>query len=146
MKKYMLLLAAAALSGCSMWQNFSFDDLNPWAAETLPAEAQQKTKIAVNPYLWQAALDKLTFMGIKYQNAQNGQIMTEWKTYGTERFKVIAEVKGTEMRADALHVNVYKEIKGKSGWFKAVPGDGFRAEVENAIIKQAKVLYRNDNR
>lgn len=142
----MLLLAAATLSGCSMWQNFSFNSLNPWAPETLPAEEVQKPKAAVNPYLWQAATDKLTFMGIKHQNIQDGQITTEWKIYGKERFKITAEIKGTEMRADALHVEVYKEVKSKNGWIKSMPGDGFRAEIENTIIKQAKVLYRNDNR
>ena len=159
MKKYLIFAAAALLSGCSMWNewNWNWDwnwsALNPWSEskeadtqETQEVQKEESTLPAnVNKYLWQASLDKLGFMGITSQNADEGRIITAWSTpSANERFKVVAEIKDGELRGDALEVKVYKEVMSKNGWVKTAPSASFESEIEQAIITQAKILYRQD--
>ena len=144
------------LSGCSTWnsltENWSWNALNPWAndkEEAITADAEPKAELpaSVNKYLWQACLDKLSFMGIASQNPEEGRIATDWISSSSapnEKFKIVAEVDGGDLRADALHIKVYKEVNGKNGWIKTAPSASFENEIEQAVIKRAKVLYISD--
>ncbi len=150
MKKYFVLMAVTMLSGCSYWNNLSWDMLNPWSENDVSvesAETQPALPANVNKYLWQAGLDKISFMEIVSENPQEGRIETAWKNLPSapnERFKIVAEINDGELRADALHVKVYKEVKGKNGWTKTAPSSDFEKEIEQAIISRAKVLYIQD--
>lgn len=158
MKKSLILAAVVWLSGCSAWQSWNFDwdwnRLNPWHENTQEAEKSvEKVKSAeqlpatVNKYLWQACVDKLSFMGIETRNPQEGRLITGWKSLTaapSERFKIAAEVAGGELRADALDVKVYKEVKEGGNWVKKAASPALKIEIEQAIIKQAKILYIND--
>lgn len=158
MKKCLILAAAVWLSGCSTWQSWNFDwywnRLNPWHEDEQEAEkSAEKAKPAeqlpatVNKYLWQACVDKLSFMGIETKNPQEGLLVTKWtglSAVPNERFKISAEVDGGELRADALDIKVYKEEKGSNGWVKTAASPALKIEVEQAVIKQAKILYIND--
>ena len=153
MKKYLVLAAIMGLSGCSFWNNLSWDVLNPWAENAEPTEhvapvaESEQLSVNVNKYLWQASLDKLAFMGIAEKNPQSGRIVTAWKILPSapnERFKLVAEINSGELRADALDVKAYKEVRGQNGWFKATPSATFENEVGQAIITRAKVLYIQD--
>lgn len=156
MKKSFILVVVALLSGCTTWnsitENWSWNwsSLNPWADTeevTEPKEEKVQTSVAVNKYLWQASLDNLAFMGIDSENSQIGRITTNWKSMPSapnERFKIVAEIDGNELRADALDIKVYKEVNGKNGWVKTSPSEAFESEIEQAIISKAKILYIND--
>ena len=150
MKKYFILAGAMLLSACSMWNNWSLDSLNPWAnneQETAQAPQQNILPENVNKYLWQASLDKLAFMGIVEENPEEGRIVTDWKVLPAapnERFKFVAEIDGGELRADALDIKAYKEVKGKNGWVKTSPTSSFENEVGQAIVTRAKTLYIQD--
>lgn len=159
MKKHLILVTTFILSGCSMWQNWSWNSLNPWSdnqntdvvAESQP-EPEKETEVLlpenVNKYLWQASLDRLAVMGISAQTPEEGRIVTDWKVLPSapkERFKIVAQVDGGELRADALDIKVYKELKNSNGqWVKVAPTAGFETQVGQAIITKAKVLYIND--
>lgn len=152
MKKYFILAGAMLLSACSMWNNWSLDSLNPWAAEEEEENVQETSQQAalpenVNKYLWQASLDKLAFMGIAEENSEEGRIVTDWKVLPSapnERFKFVAEIDSGELRADALDIKAYKEVRGKDGWIKTMPTSSFENEVGQAIITRAKTLYIQD--
>lgn len=159
MKKYFIFAAAVLLSGCASWSewDFNWNSLNPWAEDKAAAAEEAKPAAAakeqdvlpaeVNKYLWHASLEKLAFMGIEVQNPEDGLIVTGWKTMSAaqnERFKISAEILCGELRADGLDVKVYKEIKNGSGWRAVSPSPALKTEVEQAIIKQAKILYIND--
>lgn len=64
MKKQLstVLIAILMVSGCSWLPSMS--SLNPFAegAPEAESEAPAEESIGVNPYLWQAALTKLSFM------------------------------------------------------------------------------------
>ena len=145
-------MAVILLSGCSMWNNWHWDwsALNPWSKdkEDVVAQSVEEPQV-VNKYLWQASLDKLSFMGIVSQNPQSGRIVTDWKMLPAtpnERFKAIVEIDGTDLRADALNVKIYKEIKSNGDWVKTRPSVVFENEVGQAIITRAKILYINDRK
>lgn len=157
MKKYIIFATMFLLSGCSTWnswtENWHWSALNPWATSEEESakieETEQKVELPanVNKYLWQACQDKLSFMGISSQSPNEGRIATDWITLSSapnEKFKIVAEVNGGELRADALDIKVYKEVRAKNGWIKAAPSDSFESEIEQAVIKRAKELYIND--
>ena len=154
MKKYFILAGALLLSGCSMWNSWSWDSLNPWAGENeeeeeVVVQPSQQTTLPenVNKYLWQASLDKLDFMGIAEKNSEEGRIVTDWNVLPAapnERFKFEVKIDGGELRADALDVKAYKEVKSKNGWVKTLPSSSFENEVGQAIITRAKTLYIQD--
>lgn len=150
MNKVGILVVIFLLSGCSWWSGLSLAHLNPWHEEEKVVNEEktvEATMPMVNRYLWNSALDKLAFMGIEYQNKQGGLIVTKWKSpkLGSgERFKIIVRIEGNDFRADALDVEIKKEVKVKNTWRKAEVSTEFRIEVEQRIINQAKVLYIND--
>ena len=153
MKKHLILITAFLLSGCSVWQNWSWNSLNPWAEEENSVEVKESVQETVfpdnvNKYLWEASLDRLAVMGISTQTLEEGRIITDWKTLPSapnERFKIVAEINSGELRADALDIKIYKEIKDRGGnWIKVAPTAGFETQVGQAIITRAKVLYIND--
>lgn len=154
MKKYVVFAAALLLSGCAYLPDWdlSLNSLNPWAEEEQKAEEpavteQEALSASVNKYLWNASLQKLAFMKIETKNPQDGLIVTGWKTMAAapdERFKISAEIVCGELRADGLDIKVYKEIKNGSGWRAVSSSPALKTEIEQAIIKQAKILYIND--
>ncbi len=142
MKKHLCILAAGLvlLSGCS-W----ISALNPWSdnEEISPVEAE--AVLPVNRYLWQASLDKLSALPLLSKDAGSGVIVSKW--YGSakapnERFKIMVRVLCKELRADGLSVKVFKMEQVNGNWEKAMPDPLVAAEIESAILKQARVLYR----
>lgn len=155
MKKYVVFAAALLLSGCAYlpdW-DFSLSSLNPWAEDEQKTEKpvvteQEVLPAAVNKYLWNASLEKLAFMKIETKNPQDGLIVTGWKVMAAapnERFKISAEIICGELRADGLNIKVYREIKNGNNWRAVSSSPDLKTEVEQAIIKQAKILYINDS-
>lgn len=139
------------LSGCSVFNNWSWNVLNPWAdgAQSEEVVVAQEKEVSlpsnVNKYLWNASIDELSFMGIENKNLNEGKITTKWKSIAAnEKFQIVAEISDGELRGDALDVKVYKEVKRNNGWEKVAPTKGFEAEVEQKIIDRAKTLYIQD--
>ena len=153
MKKFLILAVVSLLSACSTWNSINWGVLNPWSTHGVEQEvteslSQEKTiPENVNKYLWQASLDKLAVLGIETETPEEGRIITAWKTPAatpSERFKVIVEIDGAELRADALTVKVYKEVHRSNSWVQSTPSKNFENEIAQRIITQAKILYRND--
>lgn len=152
MRKVLILVIATLLSGCSMWNDFSWDSLNLWSGDEEEAvveqeQAEKQLPENVNKYLWQASLDKLAILGIETENPDDGRIITAWKNptgSANERFKIMAEINSGELRADALDIKAYKEVQRGNSWVKVAPSQGFENGIAQAIIKQAKILYMND--
>ena len=151
MKNLWTLAMMAMLSGCSMWNDLSWDSLNPWAESEddikveEPTQAEKVLPQNVNKYLWQASLDKLAVLVIETETPEDGCIISAWKkSTDNERFKIVSEIDGGELRADALNVKVYKEVFRNNAWIKTAPSKSFENAVAQAIIKQAKILYMND--
>lgn len=139
MKKFLplVIIGAFCLSGCSYWQQW-----NPWADEK-PQEEVKETN--VNPFLWQASLDKLGFMPIKTKDEDKGIIVTDWyadKPQATEQFKLEVKVLSKELRSDGLKVEGQSRHLVAGNWQTEEMSLQMEQVIELSILKRARSLYQ----
>lgn len=139
MKKHLLagLAVVLVICGCSL------SSLNPFGSDEKKAE----NETGVNHYLWQASLDKLSFMPLATVDATSGLIVTDWAAMGNvknEQFKINVQVLSKELRVECLKVSVFKRVLEKGQWVDAEPDERLSRETEKAILIKARQLYRND--
>lgn len=99
--------------------------------------------IGVNAYLWRASLETLSFMPLAQVDSNGGVIITEWYSNPqapNERVKVSVTILDTDLRADALRVNVNRQELGAIGWADAVVRAGTVQKLEEAILEKARKL------
>lgn len=100
-------------------------------------------KIGVNSYLWRASLDTVSFMPLISVDPFGGVIITDWYSNPNatnERFKMTVYVLSTELRADAIKVNLFRQVRGNAGWADS-PADAVTAsKLEDAILTRAREL------
>ena len=101
-------------------------------------------QIAVNGFLWRAALDSTAFMPLASADAYGGAIITDWYTPPEspgERFKLTVLVQGSELRSDGVKVTVFKQKKdAKGNWADAKVSRNTGFEFENVILARARDL------
>ncbi len=100
--------------------------------------------LAVNGYLWRAALDTLSFMPMIDVDPRSGAIITDWyinPETPRERMKVAVFIIGRELRADALKVTVIREERNETGvWVNRPVRAGTQLQIEDAILTRARQL------
>ena len=100
--------------------------------------------LAVNGYLWRAALDTLSFMPMIDVDPRSGAIITDWyinPETPRERMKVAVFIIGRELRADALKVTVIREERNANGvWVNRPVRAGTQLQIEDAILTRARQL------
>jgi hypothetical protein len=100
--------------------------------------------IGVNSYLWRASLDTLHFMPLASADPWGGVIITDWFSSvekPDERFKATVYILDTRLRADALNVTVFKQVKDASGgWVDSAVADQTATDIENSILTKARQL------
>lgn len=140
MKKFVpwVLVGAFLLNGCSSVQQW-----NPWADEKLQEEVKESK---VNPFLWQASLDKLGFMPVQSKNQETGVIVTDWYAEtpkAKEQFKLEVHVVCKELRSDGVKVSgqMRKLVNGK--WQTKPMSLQMQQVIELSILKRARILYQN---
>jgi hypothetical protein len=108
------------------------------------ATADREPAIAVNAYLWRAALDTLAFMPLASADPYGGVIITDWYVnpeQPNERFKCTVYILDSRLRADGLNVSVTKEVSnGQGGWVTAPASPQTETDIENAILTRARQL------
>jgi hypothetical protein len=100
--------------------------------------------IGVNSYLWRATLDTLAFMPMSSADPWGGVIITDWYTNPEkpdERFKATVYILDARLRADALNVTVFKQVKdANGGWVDSAVADQTANDIENSILTKARQL------
>lgn len=142
-----ILAVMVLVSGCSWMPSMS--SLNPFSDNSAPAgeAVQAQVRPGVNPFLWQAALSKLSFMPLTSADSQGGVIVTDWASMDgsqNEQFKITVSILSRHLRADCVKVVVFKRVKAGSGWVNDQPDPRVAAEIEKAILTQARKLYQRD--
>lgn len=131
-KRFGCFLLTLLLGGCS-W-------LNPFKTEPQKVVIEK----GPNPFLWQAAKDKLSGMNLVVEDKDKGVLETAWvkSKNGNEEFKIKIEITSSELRADALNAEVCQKLKNSSE--NAAESDNLQlnTEVEKIVLNQARVLYR----
>lgn len=152
------------LAGCSM-------DLSPKDKEEAPASREDARKymdgkflgddllvfgdskkydpnkgggMPVNRYLWKAALEVISFMPLASSDATGGVIVTDWYTPGdkpNQRLKMMISITDRVLRADALKVTMYKQVRGRHGeWVDSTVDASMSREMEDLILTKAREL------
>lgn len=102
----------------------------------------------VNPYLWRASIETLSFMPMLEVDPRAGAIITDWYVNPetpNERMKLSTFIMGGDLRADALRVTVVRQELGEQGvWTNQPVRAGTVLKIEDAILARAREL-RIDN-
>ena len=107
-------------------------------------EAQDGSSgIAVNSFLWRAALDTVSFMPLASADPFGGTILTDWYSppeTPNERFKVNVFILGKQLRSDGVRVRVFKQVASKNSWTDAAVSADASRQLEDSILTRARQL------
>jgi len=130
-----LAVVALAASGCARNRNLP--------TQLAPSKL---TTIGVNSYLWQAALDTVSFAPLLQADANSGVIITDWyanpKAPG-ERVKLTVTILGQDLRADALRVAASREVLQNGSWVGAPVTAATVQKLEDVILTRARDIRRS---
>ena len=129
-----ITLSALAVSGCAH-------------NRTIPNRLapSQVTTLAVNSYLWRAAVDTVSFAPLLQANPNSGVIITDWYTNPRapgERVKLTVAVLDPDLRADALRVSAARQINQNGVWVDAPVAAATVQKLEDIILTRARDLRR----
>lgn len=145
----LVFACAISLAGC----NFIRDDINKTLGRSSEDSVRERdlaasrvTTIGVNAYLWQAALDTLSFAPMAQVDSNGGVLVTDWYTNPntpTERVKVTASILDQDLRADALRVAASRQVNQNGTWVDAPVAAATVQKLEEIILTRARDLRRN---
>jgi hypothetical protein len=130
-----LMVLAIATPGCTRNRNIP--------SQLAPS---QVTTLAINSYLWRAAVDTVSFAPLLQANAQSGVIITDWysnpKAPG-ERVKLTVAILDPDLRADAVRVSAAKQVYQNGAWVDAPVTAATVQKLEDIILTRARDLRRS---
>ncbi len=103
-----------------------------------------KSRLPVNKYLWQGALDTVSFLPLTSTDPFTGVIATDWGSTPEapgERFKVTVYILSPALSAASLKVAVYREVQAEGGaWAPAEVSAETAVKLEDAILTRARQI------
>jgi hypothetical protein len=129
-----LILASLAATGCARNRD----------VPTALAPARMTT-IGVNGYLWQAALDTVSFAPLLQADASSGVIITDWYANPRapgDRVKLTVTVLSQDLRADALRVAATRQVNQNGAWVEAPVTAATVQKLEDIILTRARDIRR----
>ncbi len=100
--------------------------------------------ISINPFLWRAALDTISFMPIASADPFGGAIITDWYAppeTPEERFKINLLILGKELHSGGVKLTVFRQSRDESGnWADAPIENNTALDLENVILTRAREL------
>jgi hypothetical protein len=99
--------------------------------------------LAINPFLWRAALEATNFMPLAQTDPVGGVIISDWYSppeTPDERFKLTVYVLDRELRADAVKVSVFRQMREADGWRDAAVDPATAGRIEDNILTLAREL------
>jgi hypothetical protein len=97
----------------------------------------------VNPYLWRASLDTLSFLPITSTDTTGGVILFDWKSFPEspdERMKATVFILDTRLRADGVTVQIFRQERVNGEWRDAVVDPDTGPQIESQILSRARAL------
>jgi hypothetical protein len=104
------------------------------------------TTLAVNAYLWRAAIDTVSFAPLLQADAGSGVIITDWYTNPRapgERVKLTVAVLDPDLRTDALRVSAARQVNQNGAWVDAPVAAATVQKLEDIILTRARDLRRS---
>jgi hypothetical protein len=100
--------------------------------------------IGVNAFLWQATLDTIDFIPLASADPFGGLIITDWfqsVDAPGERLKMNIQIRDAALRADAVRVSVFRQVRDEAGdWLDAPVEEGTARAIEDHILTRAREL------
>lgn len=99
----------------------------------------------VNAYLWQAALDTISFMPIATVDAAGGVIITDWyedPSNRGEKLKANILINSEELRASGVKVSLFRQVGGRS----AETSPESARKLEDKILARAREIKIDEAR
>jgi hypothetical protein len=100
-------------------------------------------KIGVNALLWRAALDTVSFMPLGSADPFGGVIITDWYSDPAtpdEQFKTTIYILDQRLRADAVRVSLFRQVRSGGRWADAPVSDGAARQLEDQILTRARQM------
>ena len=113
------------------------------AGGILGAGDEGQGNLPVNKYIWQGALDTLSFLPLASTDPFTGVIATDWGATPEapgERFKVTAYILSPALSAASLKVAVYREVRSGDLWVPAPVDPATAVKLEDAILTRARQI------
>ena len=134
----LILCVLLLLNNCSRLNPFS-KKMDVETSEIINSQIS----MAVNAFLWRASLDTVSFIPVNSADPIGGFISTDWylePENPNERIKLNIYVKDRRLRADAISVTVFREVKVSEEWVKADVNPDTARLVEASILTKAREL------
>ena len=99
--------------------------------------------ISTNTYLWQAALEAISFMPIASSDSHGGTIITDWysdEKFPNERFKFNIIISSNALEAVALKVNGFKQVRSNGDWKNIKMNENVTKDLEIKILTRARKM------
>jgi Domain of unknown function (DUF3576) len=128
--------ASTSSSGGSWYWPFGGDDGDDLAAG-------DTAQLGVNSYLWRATLDTMNFLPLASADPVGGVIISDWYAAPDrpdEHMKVTVYILDRRLRADAVKVSVFRQVRNANGWTDAQVNPDTGIRLENAILARAREL------
>ena len=135
------LLCALVLAGCGGSSNDGMKEMDTGTSSI--ASGSTRMTLGVNSYLWHASLDTLSFLPLVSADPFGGVIISEWYVAPTspdERLKVTIYSMDRALRADALKVVVFRQVRSGTVWQDAAPSPDTAHKLEDSILTRAREL------
>ena len=132
-------VTALALSGCGLLGG------GDKPVRTADLAASRVTSIGVNSYLWQAALDTVSFAPLVQTDSNGGVIVTDWyanPSNPNDRVKLTVTILDRDLRADALRVAASRQTLQNGQWVTAPVSAATVQRLEEIILTRARDLRR----
>ena len=97
----------------------------------------------INPYLWKASLNTLSFMPLSSTDPFAGTIITDWYTAETnlgERCKLNVFINGKDLKTNNLKVSSFCQTLKNNQWVNMPTKTEENTKLENVILNEAKKL------
>ena len=97
----------------------------------------------INPYLWKASLETISFMPLASADPFGGTIITDWYTSASnenERCKLNIFINGSDLKTENLKVSSFCQIFKNQKWINTKTNMQNNIKIENAILNKAKKI------
>ena len=97
--------------------------------------------LPINPFLWRASIETISFMPLASTDPFAGTIITDWYTAQNslgERCKLNIFINGADLKTDNLKVSSFCQSLKNNQWVNSPSNSVDNIKLENAILNKAK--------
>ena len=117
--------------------------LDAFGGESKKIVQQGVIGMPINPYLWKASLETISFMPLASADPFGGTIITDWYTSApneNERCKLNIFINGFDLKTENLKVSSFCQIFKNQKWINTKTNVQNDFKIENAILNKAKKI------